>query len=586
MIDITERKRQEDEERWRRETQSRFQREIFELAQLDREDLTETLRTLLRRAARLLQVERLSFWLCDDDYQFITCRQLYTLSADTFSDELVSLRAADYPNYFAALRDLRIIRADEALTDKRTREFAESYLKPLGITSMLDVPVWVRGRPVGVLCHEHVVAPRRWTAQEQEFVASVGQLITLALEADERRRAAAALRESEERLRLAASAAGFGMYRLDVATGRNTWTSEIFDIFGLPAQPEMPLDRIRQHVHSDDRERVMAAIGASLDPRGLGLLEDGHRIIRPDGTVRWILVKGRTHFEGEGDARRPVYATGTLMDITERVRAEREAARTLELSIANTELAKAARAKDEFLANMSHKLRTPLNGLIAPLQMLADPQSGMAGGEVAEIAEIALHSIQRLSAEIMDILSYVDVRGRGNETEGFRLAELRSVIAEIAAELKLDAVAVNVSDEVAGLIVALSPRAVDLVLRELLANAQKFHPRRAPRVEITVARRERCVSLRVADDGVSLSPQQAARVWTPYYQGEKLATGEIAGMGLGLPMVASLVWEANGTYCLHNREDGPGVVVELNLPISEEFGSQGSEVRMMKSFEF
>jgi nitrogen fixation/metabolism regulation signal transduction histidine kinase len=73
--------------------------------------------------------------------------------------------------------------------------------------------------------------------------------------------------------------------------------------------------------------------------------------------------------------------------------------------------------------------------------------------------------------------------------------------------------------------------------------------------------------LKAADDGLTLSPEQLTRVWTPYYQGEKYFTGEAAGMGLGLPTVASLIWEVGGTCRLYNRNDSPGVVVELAIPI-------------------
>jgi nitrogen fixation/metabolism regulation signal transduction histidine kinase len=78
------------------------------------------------------------------------------------------------------------------------------------------------------------------------------------------------------------------------------------------------------------------------------------------------------------------------------------------------------------------------------------------------------------------------------------------------------------------------------------------------------------VSLRIADDGLNLSPEQLAQVWTPYYQGEKYFTGQATGMGLGLPLVASLVWESGGSCRLYNREEGPGVVVELILPAAQE----------------
>ena len=68
------------------------------------------------------------------------------------------------------------------------------------------------------------------------------------------------------------------------------------------------------------------------------------------------------------------------------------------------------------------------------------------------------------------------------------------------------------------------------------------------------------------DDGLSLSPEQIANAWMPYYQGERYVTGNVPGMGLGLSTVAALVWEVGGQCRLANRVDGTGVVVELSSP--------------------
>lgn len=74
--------------------------------------------------------------------------------------------------------------------------------------------------------------------------------------------------------------------------------------------------------------------------------------------------------------------------------------------------------------------------------------------------------------------------------------------------------------------------------------------------------------IEVEDDGVSLTPEQMQRALQPYYQGEKTFTGQVHGMGLGLSLVCSLVWEVGGECSLRNREDGDGVVVELRIPTS------------------
>src|SRR6202035_5596161 len=105
------------------------------------------------------------------------------------------------PAYFEALATKRPIVADRVLTHPATRGLADNYLKPLGISSMLDAPVWVCGEVVGVLCHEHTGSPRDWSAEEIDFVSALASMVSLALEESNRARSANLLRESEEKFR-------------------------------------------------------------------------------------------------------------------------------------------------------------------------------------------------------------------------------------------------------------------------------------------------------------------------------------------------------------------------------------------------
>ena len=75
------------------------------------------------------------------------------------------------------------------------------------------------------------------------------------------------------------------------------------------------------------------------------------------------------------------------------------------------------------------------------------------------------------------------------------------------------------------------------------------------------------IAMRVQDDGINVSPEHLSKFWIPYYQGEKDFTGQVEGMGLGLAMVATLVWRVGGTCSASNRSDTPGVIIELGLPI-------------------
>src|SRR4029453_4016304 len=102
------------------------------------------------------------------DHGGIRCVAHYQSATRTFSSGM-ELASADFPEYFEALRKNNLIAADAAVLHPRTREFAASYLGPLGISSMLDAPVFVGNRLEGVLCHEHVGPPRAWTEDEKVF---------------------------------------------------------------------------------------------------------------------------------------------------------------------------------------------------------------------------------------------------------------------------------------------------------------------------------------------------------------------------------------------------------------------------------
>lgn len=157
------------------------------------------LHAITEAAAGALEVERVSIWLFDPDRTRIECADLYELSKGLHSAGAV-IAAADYPAYFRALNQERTIAAHNANEDTRTGEFSATYLRPLGIGSMLDAPLRLGVECAGVVCHEHVGPPREWTLDEQNFAGSVADLVSLALEAHVRERTERELWAREEQL--------------------------------------------------------------------------------------------------------------------------------------------------------------------------------------------------------------------------------------------------------------------------------------------------------------------------------------------------------------------------------------------------
>ncbi|MBE9129019.1 GAF domain-containing protein [Coleofasciculus sp. LEGE 07092] len=163
-------------------------------------DLNGAFQAITEATAQTLKIKRVSVWLLDGNSTHIQCLDLFELSSRQHSSG-IKLAATDYPNYFQALVADELIVANNAHTDPRTCEFSSSYLTPLGIASMMDAPIRLSGRTVGVLCYEQVGNERHWTSEEQNFARSTADLVSLVLEANQRQQAQDALRQSEARER-------------------------------------------------------------------------------------------------------------------------------------------------------------------------------------------------------------------------------------------------------------------------------------------------------------------------------------------------------------------------------------------------
>ena len=126
-----------------------------------------------------------------------------------------------------------------------------------------------------------------------------------------------ALRESEERLRLAMDGAGMGAWDVDLRTGDVRWDSRQHALFGLaPDRPPATIERFYQLIHESDRTRIKQATSAT---ESTGVFHEEFRIVRPDGAIRWIAGKGTLLRDSQG---MPLRMVGVNYDITERKEAQ------------------------------------------------------------------------------------------------------------------------------------------------------------------------------------------------------------------------------------------------------------------------
>lgn len=141
----------------------------------------EAIKRINEATTAAIDVERVSVWFLEAGGRKIRCADLYERGARRHSSG-VELHQKDFAPYFAALAKERTIAAHDACRDPRTSCFRVSYLEPLGIGALLDVPIWQNGQMIGVVCHEHVGGPRTWTSDEETFAYLVANFVALALE--------------------------------------------------------------------------------------------------------------------------------------------------------------------------------------------------------------------------------------------------------------------------------------------------------------------------------------------------------------------------------------------------------------------
>ncbi len=197
LTDISERKHAEEALRQRTDHLLRKQTTLQDLALLNADNLDHAVAHIASGAARMLNVARVSLWLFDATESAIVCRHLHA-SGDAAFGAGSRLAAADYPRYFSALAEGRGMAVADAQHDPRTSEFTQGYLEPLGISSLLAVPIRREGRMVGVVCYEHTGQVRHWSLEDRDAATSVVDFLSIVFEADRRRHVEDQLRQSQK----------------------------------------------------------------------------------------------------------------------------------------------------------------------------------------------------------------------------------------------------------------------------------------------------------------------------------------------------------------------------------------------------
>ncbi len=375
--------------------------------------------------------------------------------------------------------------------------------------------------------------------------------ITSAVQAQE------AARVAENRARAVIEAAPDAVVLVDEAYRITDWNLEADELFGL-------------HDRKAEGQPVVAILGA---PEALASWLAAAREEAFSDDPELAPRRHETELELAGGLRLPVEVAVAVAEQNGRMMFPlfiRDITQAREAQAALTEAKEAAeianRAKSEFLAAMSHELRTPLNAIIGFAEVMEASIAGPLPGPYQEYARDIRESGRHLLDVITDILDISKVEAGRIELDedwvdvGDVVAATLRLMRERAARAKV-VLRNDVSDDLPR--IRVDVQRLKQILLNLLSNAVKFAPNGTVRVE--AAYDGDGLSLRVADDGVGMAPEDVDRALMPFHQLDSGLQRKHQGTGLGLPLCERLA-ELHGARLIIDTAPGQGTVVSVRFP--------------------
>ncbi|MFK4872830.1 PAS domain-containing protein [Novosphingobium sp. ZW T3_23] len=399
----------------------------------------------------------------------------------------------------------------------------------------------------------------------------------------ERRVREAAVRESEERARLATEAAAIGTWNLDLRSGELRWDARTKALFGLSPKAAVTYEgTFLNGLHPDDRTATEAAVAAAIAPEGTGQYHIEYRTLGiEDGVERWVAARGRSVFTESGE---PLHFIGTVVDITELKRTEarlRELNETLEARVA-AEVAERSAAQEalrqsqkmeavgQLTGGIAHDFNNMLAVVIGSLDLLGR-RVGEGDPKVRRYIDAATEGAQRAATLTQRLLAFSrqqplnpDVVDANKLVPGMSELLRHSLGADIRLETVLAPGLWRTHadrNQLENAILNLAVNARDAMPDGGRLTIETQNAEERDGFAATGAPAGNYVLISVSDTGLGMSEEVAAKAFDPFFTTKKVGKGT----GLGLSQVYGFVRQSGGHVRICS-EPGQGTVIKLYLP--------------------
>jgi PAS domain S-box-containing protein len=358
-----------------------------------------------------------------------------------------------------------------------------------------------------------------------------------------------ALRDSDERYRLAVRGSSAGLWDWDIKAGTMFHSPRFKALLGYTDEefPDVPSSFL-QVMHPEDQPAVHRTLRGHLSQDLPYLVEVRLRL--KSGQWRWFLITGMARKDRTGRAFR---MAGSVIDVTDRKRAEQV-------------LHESNRAKDEFIATLAHELRNPLAPIRTGLEIIKrDTGNGPASARARETMERQLAHMIRLIDDLLDI-SRINSGKIRLEPSRTRLAAAVESAVEISRPL-IEARGHELQLELPRQEIELMADSTRLAqtLGNLLNNAAKYTPSHG-HIRLKAWQEGATAVVEVADDGVGIPADMLEQVFSLFTQVGRTLDRAQGGLGIGLYLVRSLVELHGGTVSAASEGPGRGSVFTIRMP--------------------
>ncbi len=364
-IDVTARRQAEEALRRRVELEAALSALSHRFIRVAPEALLQCLDQALEELGRLAGAERVHLHLFAEDGGSVTETREWCASHITREDGPLGPEAlAQMPWAAEKLKagDAVMIPSVSGLTEAASAE--RTFFSAQGVKAVVCVPVQASGRLLAVLGFDAVTQERTWSTEDVEVLSLAAEIFASALE---RRRADLAARRGREWLHLAQRAGRSIAWEWDPSDDRIQMSSFAAEVFGYPAErlPTSGRDLVRV-IPSEDRTHLAEALREALRQGSHFTIE--HRLLLPDGEIRWMVVRGQAL---RGPDRRVDRVIGVSADITSRKQAEEAL------------LAEKERAQVTLASIGDGVIRTDRQGLVDYLNPSAEKLTGYSLADAA-----------------------------------------------------------------------------------------------------------------------------------------------------------------------------------------------------------